>query len=157
LTEELRKIDIAFNNDEMDEQEYNDTRESLMLILEDEFAMVGKYCINVEKNIGLIDGEINRLTEVKKKIEKKKETILSVVKEYMLKTDKKEIDCGIGSFRTRINPPKVSIIDESKIPNMYKVSKITESVDKNKLKKDIMDGKYVDGALVVRDISISLK
>jgi hypothetical protein len=83
-------------------------------------------------------------------VKRMKERIAQAMEEYNL--PKVEIGMHKLSFRTS---KAVEITDEAKIPNIY--IKVTTSVDKTKLRADLMAGVVVEGAELKENKSLQIR
>jgi len=54
-------------------------------------------------------------------------------------------------FKLQKSPVKLLIIDETLIESKYKVQTVITELDKDKIKKDLLAGEYVHGAMLVQD------
>jgi hypothetical protein len=106
-----------------------------------------QYLTTRAEAIGL---EIKRLSDLQKSVLKRADNLEGYISHTMINNgiDKIETDIATISFR---KSEAVDILDESMIPEEYKIIKTTKSVDKTEIKKAIKSGLYVTGAeLVVR-------
>lgn len=111
---------------------------------------------NKEARITALKNEEQRLNARRKAEEKR----LEQVENYMMQLLHK---CGgraeVGSFSLSIRKSKrVEITDDNLLPAEYKVTKITYSPDKKKIKDDIENnGVIIDGANVVEFDNLQVK
>lgn len=61
--------------------------------------------------------------------------------------------CAV-SFRKSV---QVDIVDEDKVPSIFKVQTVTTRIDKNAVKAVLKDGKEVDGCRLIENQNISIK
>lgn len=83
-------------------------------------------------------------------VKRMKERILGAMQEY----DLQKIECGVHKFSLRTSKA-VEITDEAKIPNDY--IKVSTSVDKTKLRADLMAGVVVEGATLKENKSLQIR
>lgn len=109
---------------------------------------------NREAFIFNIDEEIKRLQGLKKSttnlVSRLKDNLLNAVLTFG------EFTVGTVTFRTR-KSKRLEIIDDSQIPNKFKIVKQTISTDKNAVKKAIEDGESVDGAIIIDNQNLMIK
>lgn len=55
------------------------------------------------------------------------------------------------------NPGSLSITNENKIPDEYISYETVKSINKKKLKEDLNDGLYIDGAEIIKSVSLRIK
>ena len=69
----------------------------------------------------------------------------------MKTADINKIDTNLGRISLRRSPASVQILDESKIPNLYKTTEVIHKVDKARIKKELQNGKHIDGTELVEN------
>ncbi len=155
LTSEHRLICDAI---EEAEGEITPEIEAMLAINEENFVdKANGYCEIITKYAqmaSMASERIEQLQRVKKVAEntakRMKERIAQAMEEYNL--PKVEIDTHKLSFRTS---KAVDITDEAKIPNIY--IKVATSVDKTKLRADLMAGVVVEGAELKENKSLQIR
>jgi hypothetical protein len=116
----------------------------------------GFIVIDLESEITIIDGELARLTALKKSrsktIDKLKEMVSNAMSMYGI--DKIESPTLKLSFR---KSESVEIEDEKYILNEYCTIKTTSTPNKNKIKEAIKSGVDVFGAVLVENKNLQIK
>lgn len=83
------------------------------------------------------------------------------LKKYLIQeltyAGKKKMETDRFLLSTRNNAPSTIIEDETLIPDVFKTTKVTESVDKTAIKEAIKSGKEVPGAHLQASQSITIK
>jgi hypothetical protein len=132
--------------------------EAMLAINADNFVMKAEnYCEIIAKYLQMAENAKQRV-EVFQRIEKvakntatrMKERLAQAMEEYDL--PKVEVGLHKLSFRTS---KAVEITDEAKIPNCY--IKVATSVDKTKLRADLMAGVVVEGAELKENKSLQIR
>ena len=132
--------------------------EAMLAINEDNFLtkaegyaeIIAKYAILAE-NAKTRKAQCERVQRVAENaVKRMKERIAQAMEEYNL--PKVEIGMHKLSFRTS---KAVEITDETKIPNCY--IKVATSVDKTKLRADLMAGVVVEGAELKENKSLQIR
>lgn len=132
--------------------------EAMLAINADNFVMKAEnYCEIIAKYLQMAENAKQRV-EVFQRIEKvakntatrMKERLAQAMEEYDL--PKVEVGLHKLSFRTS---KAVEIVDEAKIPNCY--IKVATSVDKTKLRADLMAGVVVEGAELKENKSLQIR
>ena len=122
---------------------------------------IAKFNNNLSSNIEAIDNEIERLSNLKQQITKKQDWLRNYVKGYMETNGINKIETELFKLSIVNNPESLNIIDETKIPEIYKIKEIKEivKVDKNKIKEDIKKGlvPFVEGTELTRSTRLSIK
>ena len=68
-----------------------------------------------------------------------------------------EINCPYFAIKLKKCPISVDVIDENSIPETYKKSKMLVSVDKVKLKEEMLAGVIVQGAALKQNMRLEIK
>lgn len=132
--------------------------EAMLAINADNFVTKAEnYCEIIAKYLQMAENAKQRV-EVFQRIEKvakntatrMKERLAQAMEEYDL--PKVEVGLHKLSFRTS---KAVEIVDEAKIPNCY--IKVATSVDKTKLRADLMAGVVVEGAELKENKSLQIR
>lgn len=138
--------------------ELNKKGNDLAIALQNKSANIIAFDRQLEAYIDFAKKEKERINEYIKSLENKKSRFEEYLKSNMQEMQLTEITTGIGSIKLRKNPASVEVIDESLIPEEYKKEKVTYTVDKALIKKDLQAGKNVFGACLIEDkTSIQIK
>ena len=103
----------------------------------------------------MIKKEEKRLYARRKAIENRRKYLLSNLEDSMILQDKKKFKTEHFSFNIQKNAPSVKIKDEEKALKNYK--RVTESIDKAKLKDDLKNGVALDYAELVQTESLRIR
>lgn len=118
---------------------------------------VAAYIKNLEAELSAIE---NAITDMKNRESVTYKKICSL-KEYLLfnlnKCEIKEIKSAQFDIKVKKCPASVVIINDSIIDDEYKSIKEVTSIDKNKIKNDILNGVIVDGAEIVYNTRLEIK
>ena len=127
--------------------------------IKDEFNLKAENIVKVIKNI---DGDIEalrceekRLADKRRSLEKQKEDLKEYLFYNMQATHSKKIKAGIFDINIQKNPQSIKIIDESTIPEKYKIA--SYKLDKKQLKDDIKNGLKIEGAELVQTEGIRIR
>lgn len=104
---------------------------------------------NVESDIAQVEAHIARLAEILDKKKKQRDWFWDYVHHNMEQVGTKKIEDAITKLLVKKNGPSVEIEDESLIPDKYKRSKTTVTVDKKAILEDWKHGTGVTGAKIV--------
>lgn len=110
----------------------------------------------LDDDVSIIDAEIKRLQEYKKKSEARKELLEQRISEAMklYNIEKVETPTLKLSFR---KSESVEIEDENQVPKEYIKIKTTTSIDKVALKAAIKEGKVIAGATLIKKDNLQIK
>lgn len=100
---------------------------------------------NIKQFIDGADSEIKRLTELKKHMKKRLETIEGVYISGLKSIDQQSVMTPLGTMKVKKNPAKLVVDDEYLIPRKFIKQTITEMVDKATIKATLKAGEKVDG------------
>jgi len=157
ISNELELIvnDIIENGGEISEG-----MENTLMITEDQLkAKAIDYGIVIramEYDNSIVDEEIKRLTQIKKVRTNTAERLKTALSEALIKFDVDEV----ASATMKINFRKsqvLEIIDEAKIDKKYKISKVTVSIDKMSIKRDIKNGEMISGVQLITNQNLQIK
>ncbi|WP_369710824.1 siphovirus Gp157 family protein [Leptotrichia sp. HSP-334] len=159
---ELKEINNIANfldseNNELDEETINDTKESVELLLEEKSEQLELILKELEakeekcKEIADFYAKKAKYSNEKKKI--LKELILGA----MQKLDTKKIETATGTFTIRNNTPSLIIDDENLIPQKFTTFVQTKKIEKNEIKKEIKNGVEIPGVHLETTQSLLVK
>lgn len=117
---------------------------------------VASFIQNMEAERRAIDDAKQMMAARERNIENKMSKLKDYLKYNMEKTGKTEISCPYFLIKLKKNPPSTDIFDEDLVPAQYKKVKEMVSVDKNKVKAAILEGKDVPGARVKQDLKLTI-
>ena len=103
----------------------------------------------------MIRKEEKRLSDRRKALENNAKSLKSNLEYSMKLQDKKKFKTEHFSFNIQKNAPSVKITDEEKALERYK--RVTESIDKAKLKDDLKNGVELDYAELVQTESLRIR
>lgn len=95
----------------------------------------------------------SKADKISKEIDRKKQ----VIKDAMQELGIKRASGGVVDYFICLNPPKLDVWDESKIPESYWVVKQTKEIDKMKLRQDLINGVEVTGASIIQGTRLAIK
>ena len=149
--------DALENLTDLDDQAVIDTLESL----EGEFKLkstnVAKYIKNLENILdGMKESESN-MRQRRVSLEKKIHHMREYLRNNLEKSGIKQIDAPDISISMQKNPYKVVINNENEIPEDFIDTKETKTVNKEKIKEALKDGKEVPGCELVQENRITIK
>lgn len=144
----------------LEEGEFTPELEQQLAITRDELENKAENYVKVirqvEGDISVIDAEIKRLQAIKegksKVVNRMKEALSTAMTAF--KVDKIETALMKLFFR---KSESVEILDESLVPEQYKLSRVVVNPDKILIKKLIKSGESVPGAEVVEKLNLQIK
>lgn len=151
MTEQVQALFDLLSNDEIDQQTYNDTMESMGVL-----EKVNGYCqiINQFKyDIDVYSAEIDRLSKRKKSMENKIEWLKGQLMNFYEANGSKPIK--VGTFKVSSRPSEQVEIDEDKLPKKWFV--VTKKPDKKSIKATLKQGKKIKGATLTKKGNIQIR
>jgi hypothetical protein len=145
------------SRDDLTTEEVKELGENLALELKNKAENIVKYNFILESDINALNEEIERLNNIKKGIVAKQDKFKEYVKENMEQLDIEKLETTVGKISIKTNPVSVNILNENEIPKEYIKEKITTSIDKTKIKKDIQSGIEINGATLIQNTRLETK
>lgn len=151
MTNDLNEINELLAAEEMTDEMAQEIRDSIMTMVEQKSENIIRLTKNIETRIKSVKEEENRLAEYRKSEEKRLSRLKTYVVDCLKTADINKIDTNLGRISLRRSPASVQILDESKIPNLYKTTEVIHKVDKARIKKELQNGKHIDGTELVEN------
>jgi len=145
INNELAEFFESLPDGEIDEQGL-ETLQGLQIEKKEKQKNIILYKKNLDRGIEAIDNEIKSLSEMKRKQKNKSDRLTNLL--IFAMDDEKAIDFDTCGAKFKKNPPKLVIDDESKVPDTFIKEKITTSIDKTALKKEVQEGLKIDGVRI---------
>jgi hypothetical protein len=142
---------------DIDEQTMKDTVEGLSGELEVKATNVAMFIRNLEASAEQIKLAEKAMSDRRKAIENKADSIKRYLFENMKRTEITKIESPHFTLSIKKNPPSVVIEDESLIPNEYVEDKVVTSINKAAIKDAINAGKEVTGAHIQQGERLEIK
>ena len=152
----IKQLDEMFDNEEIDEQTLEDSKELIFESLGENIDNLNIYKIKLESKIKECQEVEKRYYELRKhynkKLEKLNEFLLGVMDK--MKTDK--LLGNVGYVKKR-QSKFINIIDVNKIPEQYKKIETIITPIKSDIKKALENGENIEGASIGINNSITYK
>lgn len=104
------------------------------------------------------NSQIEALEAQLKEVTKEDTELRNIAKETLMNAGLKKFEALDGTIVQLNKKPGALIIkDESLIPEEYKKEKVTVSIDKTALKKDVQEGLVIDGVSISEDYTLVIK
>lgn len=152
ITDSINKVKKFVDNQE----ELNSYLDVLNIELEEKAKNIFMLIKNIEAPVTAIDEEIKRLTEMKRSYQSKANNLTNYISYTMQKNGIDRIESDIVKFSFR-KSEALEITDESLIPAEYIKTKEVKTVDKIAIKKDIKEGKEIEGAYIKVNKNLQIK
>lgn len=143
--------------DEVDPEMLNDTIESVEAVFTDKVEWLIGITKEYQSIVDACKAEEKRLADRRRSFEKKVEGIKDYVRDTMVHADMKKLNYKLFTVSVQLNPPAVKLLDEMEIPLDYKITTITETIDKKAILEAIKAGDTVPGATIEQGQSLRIK
>jgi len=146
LTDEISKLQEAFDNGDIPKNALADTMEAIEGEFDDKANAIMALVRNQNSDIAAIKDEIKRLTDRAKVLQNQQDSVKEYLRFNMQESGIDKISCPLFTLTLR-KPVKVVIIDDVEaLPDKYVVVKTTEAPDKKLILSDLKAGEVIDGA-----------
>jgi len=145
MTNSMREIRALINNGELSIEDAMDSIESMELLIKEKAHNLSAFILNEESSVD----EMKKAEKAMAERRKLKEKSISRLKEYlldsMIKNGIEELECPQWKVVLRKCPESVAVHDAEAVPDKYKKTKITKSIDKVSIKKALKKGEPIEG------------
>lgn len=146
------------------DSETGEINEVVLYELNEVKESVEKKSIALASYIKNIEAEKKAIEEAKKEMDKRESTLKNKV-EYltqylqtnMEKCEINEIKCPYFKIRLKKCPVSVKVLDESLIGEEYKRTKVEISIDKMKLKEELLAGVVIPGVVLHQNNKLEIR
>ncbi|MBQ6264928.1 MAG: siphovirus Gp157 family protein [Clostridia bacterium] len=153
MTEQAMALYELLQNDEIDEQAVADTLEAIGA--NEKIETYCKLIRQFEADKEAVKSEIDRMKAKKEAAENAVERLKNGILEFMAATDTTKAD--IGLFKLSVTESKaVDIIDESKIPQKFKIPQ-PDKIDKAGIREILKNGGSVEGTQLKINKGVRIK
>lgn len=151
LTEQFRELQsLAVNADEDMAVAVRDTMQAIEGEFEEKGKALAVIVLNMDTDVEALDKEIDRLTERKRAIKNRQESLKDYLRENMEAAGIKRISCPLFSI-TCAEGREIAVIDEeSLLPDEFMRVKTDVAPDKAEIAKALKAGTEVPGAHLER-------
>ena len=125
----------------------------------DAYARVMK---NKQADAEAYKAEAERLKKLADREKKQAERLQESIRSAMLQIGAREVQTSIGTWRTKLNPPKCDVVDITAVPERFRVAieppEIPYTVDKAAAKKWFKEtGEIIPGLNIAQETSVVFK
>ena len=133
-----------------------DTLEGLDYELEEKADAYAKVIRTLECDVDSVDAEIKRLTDKKRRIQNNISSMKRSLESTMIELGRKKIKTPLFGFNIQKNPPSVNILDESKVPDNFRI-KQPDKIDRKSIIAELKESGYTDWAELVQTESLRIR
>jgi hypothetical protein len=131
----------------------NEVKESA----EQKSIALASYIKNIEAERKAIEGAKKEMAEREKSLQNKVEYLTDYLKENMERLSITEIKCPHFQIKLKKCPVSVDVYDEDALPEEYKKTKTVISLDKNKIREEILAGVIINGAQLKQNNRVEIR
>lgn len=146
LTEQQRELKEVAGNSDLPAEAFEDTFNALEGQFNDKAESVLHVVQNMDSDVEALDAEIKRLTDRKKVIKNKQDSIREYLRTNMEVNEITKIECPLFSITLAKGRDICVIDDEDKIPDEYTDVKVVTKPNKAEILKQLKAGNDVAGA-----------
>lgn len=146
-------VDAAWDRDDLSEddlQMYIETLESIQDEISVKVENIAKFMKNIEGDIKAFKEEEERLAKKRKYLQNKYDGLKSYTQSVLEVNKIDTVNAGIFKVKLQKNPPSLNILDESKVPDTYKIPQPAK-IDSKAILADVKAGKNIEGVELVTD------
>lgn len=119
ITGEILELLMMAEDLELDQKMIRDTMEGLDFEFEEKAEAYAKVVKTLEMDIAGLDEEIQRMTKRKATIKNNIDRLKKSLENAMIATGKRKFKTALFGFGIQKNPPRLNVLDESKIPEEF--------------------------------------
>jgi hypothetical protein len=144
------------NMDDVPEDALRDTLEGLEGAISAKAENIVAVINRLESDAAACRAEEKRLAELRRSREAHAKRLREYLKANMERLGVKKIECTLFKISIKVNPPEVKIEDENLIPLNY--TRIPDpEIDKSAIKRDLLSGKDVPGAVLESGTRVEIR
>ena len=149
ITNKIIDLIDKTENEELTEEEQSLLSQEVEKELINKSSSIIAYVQNNEALSKAIDDEIDRLTEMKKKLKNKTDKFKEQVLNNMDRLGIEKVTTNIGKLAVRKNPISVEILNENIIPEEFKKEVVKTNIDKTAIKNHFKEtGEVIPGTVI---------
>lgn len=143
--------------EEVTEEVRAEIMEAMKDVMENKAENIIAVIRNYETRIDAVKAEEKRLSEYRKGEEKKLERLKDYTLNCMEMLGNKKLETNIGRISLRKKPDTLVVLDENKVPDIYKTVKEVINIDKAQIKKDLKESDIEGVKLQIGGNSLQIK
>lgn len=149
ITNKIIDLIDKTENEELTEEEQRLLSQEVEKELINKSSSIIAYVQNNEALSKAIDDEIDRLTEMKKRLKNKTDKFKEQVLKNMDRLGIEKVTTNIGKLAIRKNPISVEILNENIVPDEFKKEVVKTNIDKTAIKNYFKEtGEIIPGTII---------
>lgn len=154
---EINNVVTFLESEELDERTINDTKESIVALLEEKSNQLELILKDLEIKENQCKEIAKFYADKAKQANQKKESLKLLILQAMRGIGKKRIETETGTFTIKNNAPSLIIDDESLIPQKFITHISSTKIEKNEIKKEMKNGAEIPGVHLETTQSLLIK
>ena len=152
ITNKIIDLMDKTENEELTKEEQSLLSQEVEKELINKSSSIIAYVQNNEALSKAIDDEIDRLTEMKKRLKNKTDKFKEQVLNNMDRLGIEKVTTNIGKLAIRKNPISVEILNENIVPDEFKKEVVKTNIDKTAIKNYFKEtGEIIPGTVINTD------
>ncbi len=118
---------------------------------------MAQFMSNIDADLQAIKAEKERLAKRQATLESRVKWMNEYLKGNMERCGIQSISCPYFAIKIKKSPPSVQVDDESQISENYVKTKVTKTLDKAQMRKDMQAGAEIPGAQLVQGTWLDIR
>ena len=156
LAADFLKVQELIEEGELDHEMLLNTLECLDYEIEEKAEGYAKIIKNLTAEVNGLKAEEERLSNKRKAIENNIDSLKRNLEEAMILTGKRKFKTDLFSFNIQKNPPSVKILDETKIPEEFRIPQ-PDKIDNKGILHQLKNGATFDFAEITQGESLRIR
>lgn len=157
LTQNYNNLMELLDNPEIPQELINNALKEVTEDIENKSENLCKVIRMMELDVTTFKEEEKRLSSKRKSLENRIKNLKEYLQTSMESVGKNKIEGKLFKIQIQNNKPTVKIIDENKIPELYKTEETIIKVDKNSLYDLMKNGKQIEGVELKQSKSLRIR
>lgn len=155
LTENYNNLLELLEDETIPQNLIEDSLKDVKGEIEDKAENIAKIVKTLDAEAKALKEEEKRLSDRRKSLENRSKGLKTYLQTSLEAVNLKQVKTQLFTVAIQKNTPSVNIVDEKKIPDNYFVT--TKEVLKDLIKKDLKDGKVIDGVELKQSESLRIR
>ena len=138
-------------------EELEEALESITDNIQIKAENMAKLIKSIEGNINVLKDEEKRLQTKRRALENKVISIKEYLEEQLKAMNLNKVQGNLFTVSIQKNPQSVNILNEDLIPEQFKVTKTTTSIDRKELLAALKEGREIEGAEIKQTESLRIR
>jgi hypothetical protein len=150
-------LSLYQSHEDIDQEDFVNLIEKLDSEFDTKAINIAALLKNLTLDLESVEHVLDSLQSKRKQLDNK----ISYLKDYLLNNmkllNKNEIKSGLHCIKLRKCPFKLNVLNQSEIPEEYKIHVDQVKLDSDKIREHIKNGVVIDGVELIQNISVVVK